>query len=171
MIRKVISIVLIAALLLGAVVIFVGITNKKTKRIYPSFGVGCIDTDNVSFKESKTDIYTKEFIECKGLSITPTFDNKALYKIYFYDESDNYVGSVSKNAQESFKSNQIPDGAVKCRIVITPAETAADDEDNGFVILDVLEFGTEGIQFYETFKYSSKFEIRVNKVQKSSSSS
>lgn len=165
MIKKIIMIALIVLLAFGGVVVVSKITNTKTKRIYPAFSSGDV-SDSGQYVKSDEAVCTKNYIECQGLSITPSFDNKSEYKIFWYDEDESYKGCTEKfGAQKTFKPEDVPENARYCRIALYP-EMSGDGEDSNTLLPDILDIELSGINQIEAMKYASKFTIKVNKVQK-----
>ena len=165
MIKKIIMIALIVLLAFGGVVVVSKITNTKTKRIYPAFSSGDV-SDSGQYVKSDEAVCTKNYIECQGLSITPSFDNKSEYKIFFYDEDEKPVEATSRfGAQKTFKAEDVPENARYCRIVLYP-ELSNDGEGGNTLLPDILDIELDGINLIDAMKYSSKFTIKVNKVQK-----
>ena len=137
----VISIALIVAVVAGMAALF----TRESKRISPTvFSVGGIHNDgkHVAVKSS---IYTKDFLECQGLTIEPDFEAKGTFQVFYYDDDKTFMGSTEiMNATDGVysKLDTFP-LAIYCRIMITP-EIEIDEED---------EDPTLEIRFWEVTGY------------------
>ncbi|MBQ8583290.1 MAG: hypothetical protein IJ488_01595 [Clostridia bacterium] len=146
--------VLVAGLCIFGVV---KLTSIETKSVSPfSFSVGDVDTTTGTYKENKSSIVTKNFIECQGLSIVPKFDSNVDYMVFFYNENEEYLKSTKLYSSQEKCENAVPSIAKYCRIVIYPSQF----DEEGDVIEDFK------VRFYEPVKYASNLKIKVNKVQK-----
>lgn len=149
---KVLSVVLLIGIVLGLAVGVVKLTELKTKTVSSlAFKVGGLDdteTDELygKYKERKDAIYTPDAIECQGLTITPDFDSKVKYRIFWYNFKEECCG-ISGELTEKFLGN-VPDYAKYCRIMIIPN----------------LENGEE-INFWEVAGYAKYLTIKVNRKQ------
>lgn len=141
--RTVLIIVLVVALLMGAVfglrAIFSEEEEDAKKTISLSYSVGEL-SDAGKYVEAETAIYTKEAFECQGVRITPDFDNTVTYEVYFYDE-DGYFISKSKEMDNIFTGEPLL--AKYARIKITPVED-------------------ENVSWWEIAKYSGQLKVEVN---------
>lgn len=157
-IKSIFSAVLVVALLIGSVVGLTTVFNKDTKSISPTaFSIGSVD-ENGNYTESKTSIYTKDLMECQGLTIEPDFEASGTYQVYYYGADKNYIGvtAVMDVNEGVYTKNHTFPLAKYCRIVIIP-EVPTDD--NGREIKDFA------IKWYEVSKYASNYSITVDKKQ------
>ncbi len=141
-VKTVISVILAVGILAGSIALITTLTNKKDdglKKISPTFEVGGL-TETGKYKETKLSLYTKESFGCQGLKITPDFDAKVNYQIYYYDEVDNFI-SASEVYTEGVTAD-VPASAIKARLVITPIwESGTEDKDKELNIFDALTYG------------------------------
>lgn len=152
--RKIISVALSAAVVLGLGVAVVKLSEAKTREVSSlAFEVGGLSTDESNLGENlgkhverKDAIYTKEAIECKGLTVTPDFDAKLQYQIFWYNVNDECFGYTALSS-EKFIGN-VPEFAKYCRIMILPTNLEGED-----------------IKFWEVSKYAKYLTIEVNKKQ------
>ena len=86
-------------------------------------------TEYGKYLEAKDSLYTKEAFEVKGLNVHLDFDADVTYKIYFYDEDEQFI-SCTDNLDTSYKE-EIPDNAVYGRIVIYPSFDTGEDKEVG----------------------------------------
>ena len=134
--KRILSIVLIvAAVLLVAAVFTIG-RNRADEGydlVKVEFERGALDTVG-KYTETKGSIYTKEAFECGSeVRIKLDFDSNVTYQLFFYDENEDFVES----SDELMKTTTVsaPDGAVYCRLVVTPEWDADVDEDDQIVRL------------------------------------
>ena len=134
--KRILSIVLIvAAVLLGAAVFTIG-RNRADEGydlVKVEFERGALDTVG-EHTETKGSIYTKEAFECGSeVRIKLDFDSNVTYQLFFYDENEDFVES----SDELMKTTTVsaPDGAVYCRLVVTPEWDADVDKDDQIVRL------------------------------------
>ena len=156
-VRQGISAILVLVLLIASVSALSSLFNKKTQTISPTvFSLGAIDDVGV-YRESKTSIYTKDLIECSGLTIEPDYEADGKYQVYYYNAMKEYLGTSGELLAESgiYKKLDTFSGAKYCRIVITPDVPEDFDGD---------EFK---IRFYEVFGYAKEYKITIDKNQKS----
>ena len=159
--RGILSAILVGVLLVGSVAGLGAVFGKDTKNISSTaFSVGAID-ENGNYVKSDVSIYTKDLFECQGLSIEPDFEATGTYRVFYYSEDKNFIGSTdalnaadgvyNKGAEYAF--------ATYARVMITP-EVPVDEDGN-----EEEEFK---IRFYEAVSYASDYTISVNKKQDSS---
>lgn len=154
--KRFLEIAAVVAVLAGVIFAVVKISSIKTRTISSlSFSIGSLSTADGSYVENDQAIYTKDAIECKGLSITPEFDAKASYQVFWYNEDDLYFGctEVYNNTQKCL--NAVPELAKYCRIAIYPAQVDSDGK-------KVDDFK---VKFYEPVKYANELTIKVDKKQ------
>ena len=141
--RTVLIIVLVVALLMGAIFglrsIFSEEDKDAKKTISVSYSIGEL-SDAGKYVEAETAIYTKEAFECQGVRITPDFDNTVTYEVYFYDE-DGYFISKSKEMDNIFTGEPLL--AKYARIKITPVDD-------------------ESVSWWEIAKYAGQLKVEVN---------
>lgn len=135
--------------LVGAIVGISALFRKSeetTKTMSPSYAIGGL-TEKGTYLETKESIYTKNAFECYGLKTSLTFDNDISYKLYFYDENNEFIESTEKltTAFDSSKTN-MPALTKYCRVVITPNDDSK-------------------ISWYEKSSYAKQLTIKVNKDQ------
>lgn len=149
-----ILLVLLSSLFVFAVV---KITSIKTKTISSfEYSVGSIDEATGMYKEDDQALYTKEAIECRGLTIKPGFDASVSYQVFWYNVDALYFGCTEVYSS-SYKllPQDVPEFARYCRIVIYPSQL--DDEGN-----DIEDFK---VRFYQTVSYANQLSVKVDKVQ------
>lgn len=153
---KIVSVALAATLVFGVVALVSSITGRETTSVKSyEFARGDIN-DQGEYIETNTAIYTKDLIECQGLTVTPDFEADSTYKVVFYNIDGAYYGSTVSCAKgEVFTSDKVPGGAKYARIVIYPNQLDSD----GKAIKDFK------IKFYEVYDYANDFDIKVNKDQ------
>lgn len=120
-------------------------SEETTKVINPSYAIGALDHSTGRYIETKTAIYTKDGIECQGLTTKLDFDATIKYQLYFYSEHDEFVHTTG-TLDGVFYSTNVPVYAKYVRIVIIPNED-------------------ENINFFEKFDYAKQLNVEVNKEQ------
>lgn len=145
--KKILSIVLSLLIILGVgagIVKLIQFATKTTNNVVCFYSVGSLNSVGEYDKNSdKSKIYTKDYFECMGLTITPNFDARVSYQVFLYDKDGNYLNKTNE-LTSSYKLNT--NYARYARIVINP-----DEDDN--------------ILFYEIYKYSSQIKVEVSKNQ------
>lgn len=147
-----ILIVLACVFIFGAIFGLVSFLTKKDNEKTTTFSTNIYSigglTEQGVYKETTESIYTKNLIGCMGLKTKLIFDNTISYRIFFYDESSNFISATSKLTSNYDSSEEaMPIETKSCRIVITPNE---DDY----------------IKWYEVRGYAKQLSIIVNKNQK-----
>ena len=149
----VISLVVVIAVAAGAAALF----TTESKKISPTvFSVGGIHNDG-KHVAVKTSIYTKDFLECQGLTIEPDFEAKGTFQVFYYDDDKSFLGATNTmNATDGVysKLDTFP-LATYCRIMITP-EIEIDEED---------EDATLEIKFWQVTGYANDYIVRVYRDQ------
>lgn len=115
--KSIISAVVCIAVILGCAAGAIAIFGTKTKDINPSFSVGALD-QNGQYEVDTAKLYTKDLVECKGISITPEFDSDTEYQIFWYNKDGKFIGSELATT-EAFEG-KTPSIAKYCRIVLKP---------------------------------------------------
>lgn len=132
---------------LGAIMGVGALLNKEdetTKVINPTYAIGGL-TEQGAYLDTKASIYTENAFECQGLDIDMDFKNNVSYRVFFYDEDNDFLSSTPK-LSENYDETTTPMFAKYARIVITPND---DDE----------------IKWHEKNGYANQLEIEVNKEQ------
>ena len=130
-IKSIVCSILVIALLAGSAALLVSIfSNDKTEIGASAFSIGAIDNQG-AYTASEQSVYTKELIECQGLTIEPDFDAKGTFKIFYYDLNKEYIGTPgaydsSSTVYEKLATFKL---AKYCRIMITP-EAPLDEDGN-----------------------------------------
>lgn len=147
--RNILVIFLAIITLVGAIVGITALFRKSeetTKTISPSYAIGGLD-EKGAYVDTKESIYTKDAFECYGLKTTLAFDNNISYRIYFYDENNEFL-QRSEQLTNAFDCEKtlMPANTKTARIVITPNEDSK-------------------ISWYEKSGYAKQLTIKVNKDQ------
>lgn len=132
---------------LGAIMGVGALLNKEdetTKVINPTYAIGGL-TEQGAYLDTKASIYTENAFECQGLDIEMDFKNNVSYRVYFYDEDNDFLSSTTM-LTSNYDENTTPIFAKYARVVITPKE---DDE----------------IKWHEKNGYAKQLTIEVNKEQ------
>ena len=160
--KQTLKTILLSALGIGAIV---GVTSgintlvekkdEELKVIHPVFEIGGLNEADGKYEKSDKTLYTKNAFECQGLEIKLDFDNTIKYQVFFYESDGDYLGST-----EVFDGNEdidVPLFASHARIELTPnwAEMGEDYDTEKEQI----------VKWYETIKYGSQLEVKVNKEQ------
>lgn len=161
--KQVLKTLVLSALGIGAVVgaasginALVEKNDTELKTIYPVFEVGGLNETDGKYELSETTLYTKDAFECQGLEIKLDFDNTIKYQVFFYESDGDFISSTT-----IFDGNakmEVPTLGTHARIELTPnwAEMGEDYEEEENQI----------VKWYETTKYASQIEVKVNKEQK-----
>ena len=70
-------------------------SEETTHEISPTYAVGGL-TSQGKYLETEESIYSKDAFECYGLKTSLVFDNNISYQLYFYDESNEFVGKTEE---------------------------------------------------------------------------
>ena len=148
--KKTIIIAVVSVLLiLGCAALAIGIFGNKSKDVSPSFSHGALD-ENGAYIASETTLYTKDLVECRGLSVVPDFENDSEYQIFWYNEDGIFLSSEERT-DKAF-TGAIPKLAKYCRIVLYPVIPEDADEDYS-------------ISFWDISKYASLINVSVDRYQ------
>lgn len=160
--KQTLKTILLGALGIGAIVgVASGINtlvekkDTELKTIYPVFEVGGLNEADGKYEKSDKTLYTKKAFECQGLEIKLDFDNTIKYQVFFYESDGDYLGST-----EVFDGNEdidVPLFASHARLELTPNWSEMGED-----------YDTEKeqiVKWYETTKYGSQLEVKVNKEQ------
>ncbi len=148
------TIFLIAALVAGGISLF----STKAKTVLPHYSVGGLDLTDGKYVETTDSIYTTKAFDCIGLTVKVANDADITYRVFFYDEVDNFI-SVSEELSRG-SALDVPGKATQARIMITPDwdKLNADTEES--------EEETENIiKWYEVSKYANILTITVSRDQ------
>ena len=156
-IKKYGLIVIVIAILTAAVFGIVKFTSIETKTISPmKFSVGGLSTSEGTYIDNEQSIYTKDLIECRGLTVTPDFDGNVSYQIFWYNTDELYFGCTDiYGNRDKFRELDVPDAARYCRIVVYPSQLDKEGE-------KIDDFK---VRFYEPIKYADDITIKVLKKQ------
>ncbi|MBQ8908993.1 MAG: hypothetical protein IJY90_01725 [Clostridia bacterium] len=119
-------------------------SEETTKVINPTYAVGGL-TDDGKYKETEESIYTKDAFECQGLDVDLDFRSNISYRIFFYDNENDFLSSTAK-LTSNYDEETTPMLARYARIVITPNDDTK-------------------VSWYEKGGYAEQLTIRVNKEQ------
>lgn len=123
------------------------LSDEEYKKVNLSYKNGNIN-EYGAFFEDENAIYSEDF-ECQGLIITPKFDSKVNYTVYFYDKDGAFI-SKTENMSETVKEIA-PLNATKARIVLT--------------FDDSVENKDKKISFTEKLDMQNDIEVKVLKDQ------
>ena len=132
---------------IGAVMGVGALLNREedlTKIINPTYSVGGL-TEDGRYLETEGSIYTKDAFECQGIDVSLDFDSNVSYRIFFYDEDNDFISATEKQTG-NYDETTTPYDVKFARIVITPN----DDEE---------------IKWYEKNGYAKQLTIEVDKEQ------
>ncbi len=149
--KKILGLVVVVFGLVLTIGLISSLTGREKVSISSSaFSRGDLDASG-EYVESETSIYTSELFECRGLTVTPEFESKVFYKIFFYNEDGIFINATEKTARTSEKyTGTVPELAKYARIAVYPKFTEDDSK----------------IKFYEVISYANDLEIKVDRDQK-----
>ena len=146
-IKKIICIALAALLILGAVGGAIAIFgNDKRDISVTEFHLGGLDEQGEYLKQENT-VYTREFIECQGLTVEPKSECTVSYRIFFYDQ---YKTFLKATELDDGMYTDVESAAKYCKIVVYP--DGYDDKD--------FKIG-----FFDVWGYADDIKISVDKKQ------
>ena len=151
------SVVLIA-IIVSSAALLISFSNRKTTTIHSTeFSVGAINSEGIYVENNKS-IYTKDLIECQGLTITPDFEANGTFQVFYYGEDKIFVGFTDalKASDGIYLKDSTFENAKYCRIMITP-DVPVDEDGN--VDEDFK------IRFYNVLSFANDYTITVNKKQ------
>lgn len=132
---------LVAFLLVAVVLISFGVKLSQQEKTVSvngfNYSIGTIDSTTGKVADSKKSIYTKNMGNVDGLEIKVNDDATITYKVAFYDEEKEFI-EMSTASAEDFDVEDLPEGAVYFRVVITPNQI--DGEDVNVSIFNVLHY-------------------------------
>lgn len=127
--KKQIFIGIVVAVALVLVVMAVGFAKigekfesmeTSTRYTKKSYAIGSISTTTGKVVESRQNIYTNDMNKIADATIKLSEDATITYKVFFYDEDRVFI-SATESLDEDFNAENIAEGAVYFRVVITPA--------------------------------------------------
>ena len=119
-------------------------SEETTKIINPTYAVGGL-TENGAYLETEGSLYTENAFECQGLDIELDFKSNISYRVFFYDNENDFLSSTPK-LTANYDEDTTPLFARFARVVITPNED-------------------EEIKWYEKSGYANQLTISVDKEQ------
>ena len=132
--KRIIGLFLIIATCIVAIAALGAGRNKADKGfdlVNLDFERGSLDATG-KYSEVKSSIYTKEAFECGSeLRIKLDFDSNVTYRIFFYDEDDQFISSTDE--YDETVTATVPEGAFYARLVVTPEWDADVDKDDQIV--------------------------------------
>lgn len=158
--KRILTIVLVLGLLVGAVAGVAALTGRNKadegfEIVNTDFERGGLDASG-KYTETKASIYTKDAFECgEGVRVKMDFDSDVSYKVYFYDESDNFVEASGEFTKTETVS--APEGATHARLVVNPVWDADVDEND------------QVIRFWQTNKYAKQLTVMVKPIAETES--
>lgn len=152
--RNIITVVVVVALLFGAIGLFTGLFGGKTTTIGPgAFSVGALNTTTGKYEDNKKAIYTEDMFACDGLRIKPAFEAEfSKYQVFYYTVGGQFLEckEIPGTAKgETFESDFAE--AAYARIVIFPKKPT-----------DVKEADWK-ISTLKVRSYAKDFDITVSK--------
>ena len=160
--KQTLKTILLGALGIGAIVgvasgvnTLVEKNDTELKTIYPTFEVGGLRTEDGKYEKSDKTLYTKNAFECQGLQIKLAFDNYIDYQVFFYEDDGDFISASSVISGN--ETIDIPLTATHARLELTPNWSEMGE--------DYAKEKDQIVKWYETTKYSSQIEVKVNKEQ------
>ena len=145
-IKLIVSFVLIAMLSLAVVFAFVKIDkNEKTKTLGANsftYAIGILDSEG-NYEQGTTSIYTKDYHSVDGLTVELKDDATVTYKVFFYDENEDFVG-VASDLSGISDIVENANSVEYFRVMITPTNDAE-------------------VSFFEIDDYAGQLTITINK--------
>ena len=145
--KRLVSILLIVGVLLGAVAGIVALTGRDKadegfELVDVSFERGGLDASG-KYVEGKSSIYTKESFECgTDVRIKLDFDSNVKYKVFFYGSDDTFIEA----SEELDKTTTVttPENAVCARLVVTPIwESDVEDDDQIIRVWNINKYAKQ----------------------------
>ena len=125
-VKWVITFVLIAMLIVSVVFVFVKLNkDEKTKTLGANsftYAIGLLDAEG-EYEQGTSSIYMKDFVSVDGLTVEVDEDATVKYKVFFFNEDKEYIGSSDEDLSEDF-AGTIPTDAEYFKIMITPTNDA-----------------------------------------------
>lgn len=90
-----------------------------------NYAIGAVD-DSGKVIESKKSVYSKAMNTIDGLDIDLADDATISYKLFYYDEEENFVSATEALTSDVTEAS-VPDNVEYFRIVITPAQVDGED--------------------------------------------
>lgn len=148
---KVIFTILIIILVISGIGVLYNHFNNNVDeegrvKISLNYKIGGLNAEG-KYEETKQSIYTKDAFKCEGLNILYDFDSTITYKVFFYDNSGNYISSTE--SLEADYKDEIPSDAYYARIVITPIWTEGTDDND------------KEINIFQIYKYAKQLTVKV----------
>ena len=142
---------LIAILSIGLIAVGVKVSNnEKTKTIDSSawtYEIGAIDSNGDYLRDTSSTVM-KDFVTTDGLKIDIQDDATVKYSVHFYNEDQEYLGTM-ENITEDFEFSALP--------------TDSEFVNAEFVKVEVTPTNDAEVSFFEINSYVGQLSIVVNK--------
>ena len=128
------TIALAAVVCVGAVAGIGALVNRNDdgfEKVHVSYEIGGLDASG-KYEETKATLYTKEGFDVTDMETVFAdidFNSTISYQLFYYGENDTFIESTSV-LTDDYKDD-VPEGALTCRVEITPIwkeDTKADDQ-------------------------------------------
>lgn len=159
------AIALVAAVCVGATAGIGALVNKDEdgfEKVYVRYAVGGLD-ESGKYEETDAALYTKDGFDVENRETVYAdidFDSTITYQMYFYGENDTFLESTSVLTDDYTAT--VPEGAITCRVEITPIWSEDTEEDDQKVTI----FNKGG--FADQLKLHVSEEIEDTKADSSS---
>lgn len=140
------AITLAIIVVIGICLSVVSALSQDTKEIRPSFTRGSLNEQG-KVLESNTELVTKKYFKCRGLTITLDEDSDVTYQVFYFDKHEEFISS-SEIITGDYDGEGMPENAVYARLVVMPDI----DED-------------ETLSWFGNFKYINQLTITVSRDQ------
>ena len=126
-------IALAAVLVVGATAGIATLANKNEdgfEKVSVKYEIGGLTEAGV-YEESEATLYTKEGFDVEEMATVSAdidFDSTISYQLFYYGENDEFI-SATEVLTEDTKA-EIPEGALTCRVEITPIWSEDTEEDD-----------------------------------------
>ena len=119
--------------------------NEKTKTLGTNsftYAIGLLDAEG-EYEQGTSSIYMKDYYSVDGLTIEIEDKATITYKLFFYDENNDFIDMTS-DLSLSYDSSSTPATAEYFRIMITPTNDAE-------------------VSFFEIDDYAEQLTVSINK--------
>ena len=148
--KKILSIVLIVGVLLGAVAGIIALTGRDEadegyELVKTDFDRGGLAASG-KYSDTKASIYTATAFEVNDtVRVKLDFNSTVTYKVFFYDDDNTFVSASEEYAKTA--DVEVPEGATCARLVVTPIWDS-----------DVKE-ANRVVRFWQVGKYKKQLSI------------
>ena len=95
--------------------------SDDTERVFVNYAIGGLNATDGKYEESEKTLYTEKgfSVEDKSAVVADIkFNATVSYQLFYYGENDTFISASEVLTEDS--TDEVPEGALTCRVEITP---------------------------------------------------